>query len=113
MSSNPMNQAIRAMGNRSRALPDVPDIGQGTPDAASASRRIPLPSAYYATELWEPECQLRIDQNSPGTAAESRTPYDAGQRSRISRQGRSGDQCLQGWRIVPSRIRFRSRLQVR
>jgi hypothetical protein len=26
-----MNQAIRAMGNRSRALPDVPDIGQGRP----------------------------------------------------------------------------------
>jgi hypothetical protein len=32
MSSNPMmNQAIRAMGNRSRAVPDVPDIGQGRP----------------------------------------------------------------------------------
>jgi hypothetical protein len=37
MSSNPMNQAIRAMGNRSRALPDVPDIGQGRPISARES----------------------------------------------------------------------------
>jgi hypothetical protein len=70
MSSNPMNQAIRAMGNRSRALPPVPavpDIGQGTPTQQ------PRRESERGPELWE------CHSNPSGAAAESRTAYDAGQ----------------------------------
>lgn len=64
MSANPMNQAIRAMGNRSRALPDIPDIGQGR-DVGSPSAS---PSFQDSTRVPQAQQPNPVPRTMPGNA---------------------------------------------
>jgi hypothetical protein len=71
MSSNPMNQAIRVMGNRSRALPPVPavpDIGQGTPTQQPPGSPSASPSYGNATRIPQAQQPNPVPRTMPGSA---------------------------------------------